>query len=152
MRLSTISSRVVAAVATLVPFAGDAVAQVQTSSITPTTDPSFRPNTPLPVYPPASRRNKEAGVVRLRLCIDGAGNVAKADLAQSSGFPNLDNAVLKWASGLQLNPAKSGDKPVAICDFPFKYEFQVTKGPEQPMTRTTNPFDVGPPSGMASGP
>jgi protein TonB len=111
----------------------------------PTTDPSMRPNTPLPVYPPASRKKQEAGVVRLSLCIDAAGRVSKADLTQSSGFPNLDNAVLKWAQDLQVNPAKSGATPVAVCDFPFKYEFQVTKGPDQLMTRTTNPFDIGPP-------
>ena len=109
-----------------------------------TSDPTLRLNTPLPVYPPQSRKKKEAGVVRLMLCVDAAGRATKVDLAQSSGFPNLDNAVLKWAQDIQFNPAMNGSAPVAVCDFPLKYEFQVTKGPTQPPTRTTNPFDIGP--------
>jgi protein TonB len=116
----------------------------------PTRYPSLRPNTPLPAYPAASRRHKEAGVVKMALCVDATGKVTKADVAQSSGFPNLDNAAVKWAVGLQVNPALAGATPVAVCDVPFSYEFKVTKGPTQPPTRTTNPFDIGPPS--ASGP
>jgi len=144
LKLTIVSSLMVAALVTALPQAAHADPQAQPAPA-PTTDPSMRPNTPLPVYPPASRKKLEAGVVRLSLCIDATGRVNKTDLTQSSGFPNLDNAVLKWAHDLQLNPAKSGATPVAVCDFPFKYEFQVTKGPDQLMTRTTNPFDIGPP-------
>jgi TonB family protein len=144
VKLAAVSSLVIMALAAALPLAAHAAPQAQPVAAT-TTDPSMRPNTPLPVYPPASRSKKEAGVVRLTLCVDAAGHVTKSDLAQSSGFPNLDNAVLKWAHDLQLNPAKSGDTPVAVCDFPIKYEFQVTKGQTQLPTRTTNPFDIGPP-------
>jgi protein TonB len=112
----------------------------------PTSYPSLRPNTPLPEYPAASRRHKEAGVVKVALCVDATGKVTKADMAQSSGFPNLDKAVVKWIVGLQVNPALAGATPVAVCDIPFSYEFKVTKAPTQPPTRTTNPFDVGPAS------
>jgi TonB family protein len=123
----------------------NAHADPQASAATEATaDPTLRPNTPLPVYPPQSRKNKEAGIVRLTLCVDAAGRVARADLAQSSGFTNLDNAVLKWAQDIQFNPAMKGSAPVAVCDFPLKYEFQVTKGPTQ-QTRTTNRFCIGPP-------
>jgi TonB family protein len=134
--------------AAFVAMAGVA-AGAQAQQATPaqvTTDPTIRPNTALPVYPPASRKKQEAGVVKLALCVDVKGKVTRTDLAESSGFPNLDNAVLKWAKALTLNPAKAGETPVAVCDVPFNYEFQVTKGPDQLMTRTTNPFDIGPPS------
>lgn len=116
-----------------------------------TTDPSLRPNTPMPDYPKQSRSKKEAGVVRVKLCVDAAGHVTKADLAQTSGFPNLDAAVMKWVQGVQFNAAMKGATPVAVCDFPLKYEFQVTKGPTR-QEQTTNPFDIGPATGLAAGP
>ncbi len=116
-----------------------------------TIDPTLRPNTPMPDYPKQSRAKKEAGIVRVKLCVDAAGHVTKADLAQTSGFPNLDNAVLKWVQGIQFNAAMKGSTPVAVCDFPLKYEFQVTKGPTR-QEQTTNPFDIGPATGLATGP
>ncbi len=85
-------------------------------------------------------------MVKLSLCVDAAGQVTKADVAHSSGFPNLDNAVLKWIHGVEMNPAMQGATPVAVCDIPFSYEFKVTKGPDKLQNRTTNPFDIGPPS------
>ncbi len=116
-----------------------------------TSDPTLRPNTPLPAYPRESRPKKEAGVVRIKLCVEADGQVSKADLAQTSGFANLDNAVLKWAKGLQLNPAMKASTPVAVCNFPMKYEFQVTKSPDR-QQQTNNAFDIGPATGLASGP
>ena len=44
-----------------------------------------------------------------------------------------------------------GATPVAVCDFPMKYEFQVTKGPDR-LQQTNNAFDIGPATGLASGP
>ncbi|MFT3723600.1 MAG: energy transducer TonB [Hyphomonadaceae bacterium] len=116
-----------------------------------TTDPSLRPDTPMPAYPKQSRAKKEAGVVRVKLCVEADGRVTKADIAQTSGFPNLDNAVLKWVQGVRFNAAMKGATPVAVCDFPLKYEFQVTKGPTR-QEQTTNPFDIGPATGLATGP
>jgi TonB family protein len=100
------------------------------------TDPSFKPDTPTPAYPKASRKAKEAGTVKARLCIDHTGHITKADISQSSGYPNLDNAVLDWLRKVQLNPATENAKPVDVCDYPFHYEFVVTehkqpKGPVQ---------------------
>src|ERR1051325_8488085 len=143
-------------------IAGLAIASVTTATLAcadpptqtaaaATTDPTFRPKTPLPAYPAESRKNKEAGVVHVKLCIDATGKVTKADLSESSGFPNLDNAVLKWIQGVQFNPAMNGPPPVALCDFPFKYEFQITKGPTR-QEKTNNPFDIGPAGGLAAGP
>jgi TonB family protein len=125
----------------------------QQTTITPAaaTDPTLRPNTPMPTYPPQSRKRKEAGVVRIKLCVEADGRVSKADLAETSGFPNLDNAVLTWVKGVKFNPATNGTTAVALCDFPLKYEFQVTKGPTT-QQQTNNAFDIGPPTGLAGGP
>ncbi|MEO8136769.1 MAG: energy transducer TonB [Betaproteobacteria bacterium] len=109
------------------------------------TNPSFPPNTPTPAYPKASRKAKEAGMVKAMVCIDPTGHVTKADIAQSSGHPNLDNAVLQWLRTVKLNPATENGQPVDVCDYPLSYEFIVKKGAYQPPTRTTNPFDIGPP-------
>jgi TonB family protein len=114
-------------------------------------DPTLRPNTAGPAYPPQSRKNMEAGVVRIRLCVEADGRVSKADLAETSGFPNLDNAVLKWAKDVRFNPAMKGSTPVALCDFAVKHEFQVTKGPTK-QQQTNNAFDIGPATGLAGGP
>ncbi|MEQ1784189.1 MAG: energy transducer TonB [Hyphomonadaceae bacterium] len=133
-----------AAVAGLLTAAMPAAAQT-------TSDPTMRPNTPLPAYPTQSRKAKEAGVVQLKLCVEADGRVSKADVSQTSGYTNLDNAVLKWVKGIQLNPAMKGSTPVALCDFGMSYEFQVTKGPTQ-QPQTNNPFDIGPVTGAANGP
>jgi TonB family protein len=138
------------AAAGLAAMAGPAEPQTPIAVET-TSDPTLRPNTPLPAYPPQSRRKMEAGVVKMKLCVEADGRVSRADLAGTSGFANLDNAVLKWVKGIQFNPAVKGTTPVALCDFPMSYEFQVTKGPTQ-QQKTNNPFDIGPASGLASGP
>ena len=114
-------------------------------------DPTLRPDTPLPAYPREARGKREAGVVRMTLCIEADGRVSKADLAQTRGFPNLDNAVLKWANGIRFNPAMKGATPVTLCDFPMTYAFRVTKGPTQ-QQQTNNAFDAGPATALASGP
>ena len=144
-RLATVCSLMIASLAMASLATASAHADPPVPAATEaTSDPTLRPTTPMPAYPPQSRKKKEAGVVRLMLCVDAAGRATKVDLTQSSGFPNLDNAVLKWAQEIQFNPAMKGSAPVAVCDFPLKYEFQVTKSPTQ-QSRTTNPFDIGPP-------
>lgn len=107
------------------------------------TNPSFPSNTPTPAYPKASRKAKEAGVVKAMVCIDPTGNVTKADIAQSSGHPNLDNVVLQWLRTVKLNPATENGQSVNVCDYPFSYEFQVTQQPEKPRpTQAGNPGDI----------
>lgn len=133
-----------AAVAGLLTAALPAAAQT-------TSDPTMRPDTPMPAYPAQSRKNKEASVVQMKLCVEADGRVSKADVAQTSGYPNLDNAVVKWVKSIQFNPAVKGSTPVALCDFAMSYEFQVTKGPTR-QQQTNNPFDIGPVTGAANGP
>lgn len=142
----TLASLMIAGLSVVTP------AHAQTPAATvATTDPTLRPNTPLPAYPQQSRKNMEAGIVRMKLCVEADGRVSKADVVETSGFPNLDNAALKWVRDVRFIPALQGTTPVALCDFRLKYEFQVTKGPTR-QQQTSNPFDIGPPAGMAKGP
>jgi protein TonB len=87
--------------------------------------PTTRKNGALPEYPAASRRAKEEGVVSLTLCVDTSGRITKAELRKSSGFPRLDEATLDWIKRERLNPAMQGKTPVAICDYPLDYQWQL---------------------------
>jgi periplasmic protein TonB len=53
-----------------------------------------------PTYPPASRRAGEQGTVRVKVLVDQKGRASQVQVAQSSGFPRLDqaavDAVRKW--------------------------------------------------------
>jgi periplasmic protein TonB len=53
-----------------------------------------------PIYPPASRRAGEEGTVRVKVLVDERGRPSQVQVAQSSGFPKLDEAavtaVRKW--------------------------------------------------------
>jgi periplasmic protein TonB len=53
-----------------------------------------------PIYPPAARRAGEQGTVRLKVLVDTKGRPSTVEVAQSSGFPRLDqaamDAVRKW--------------------------------------------------------
>lgn len=53
-----------------------------------------------PTYPPASRRAGEHGTVRVKVLVDAKGRPSTVEVAQSSGFPRLDQAaveaVRKW--------------------------------------------------------
>jgi TonB family protein len=98
------------------------------------TAPSFPPGTSTPTYPKASRKAKEAGVVKANICIDHTGHVTRSDISQSSGHPNLDAAVVDWLRTVKLNPATENGKAVDVCDYPFSYEFKVTQKPQKPFT------------------
>lgn len=59
-------------------------------------------------YPPGARLNGETGVVYVRFQVDNAGHVLSVELAQSSGFAELDNEVVslvRRASPLPAPPA-----------------------------------------------
>jgi protein TonB len=64
-------------------------------------------------YPSASLRACEQGAVAVRVNIATNGRVTACEVAQSSGFPRLDEktcevAMRRW----RYNPAKEGDTPV----------------------------------------
>lgn len=59
---------------------------------------------PVPRYPQASRRQREQGVVILRVLIDPAGHAARIEIHQSSGFSRLDDAALEAVERAEFKP------------------------------------------------
>ena len=85
--------------------------------------PSQNKRRPLvePDYPPQSKRLGEEGATVLRLYILEDGRVGEAQVAQSSGFPRLDEAAVKHAKrAWKFVPGSENGKPVAMW-----YEFRV---------------------------
>lgn len=85
--------------------------------------PRANPRRPLvePDYPPQSKRLGEEGATVLRLYILEDGRVGEAQVAQSSGFPRLDEAAMKHAKrAWRFLPGTEGGKPVAMW-----YDFRV---------------------------
>lgn len=67
--------------------------------------PSYYRNPP-PPYPEEARRLKEEGLAVIRAEVDPEGKVSSAALAQSTGFPLLDEAALRTVEGWQFKPAR----------------------------------------------
>jgi protein TonB len=65
-----------------------------------------------PVYPPASRRAGEQGVVMLRVLVNENGRPGDVQVTQSSGFPKLDQAALDAIKKWTFKPAKNGATPI----------------------------------------
>ena len=65
-----------------------------------------------PPYPAAARRLGEQGVVVVRVLVGIDGNVARAEVATSTGSTRLDNAALASVRHWRFAPATSGSGPV----------------------------------------
>lgn len=63
-------------------------------------------NNPAPVYPRASRRLREVGVVTLRVFVSPKGLPDVIELEQSSGFDRLDESALATVRQWKFIPAK----------------------------------------------
>jgi len=66
-------------------------------------------------YPAVSRSLGEQGTVRLRICSDAAGRVTEATVAESSGFPLLDDAAVKYGTRIRFLAAVKDGVPVGQC-------------------------------------
>jgi protein TonB len=67
---------------------------------------------PRPVYPKASLRNEETGVVTLRFTIGANGRLLKQQVLRSSGFRDLDRAAQGALSQCYFRPASIKGQPV----------------------------------------
>lgn len=75
-----------------------------------------------PRYPIESRRKREQGTVSLALVLDLDGSVESIGIAQSSGFPRLDDAARDAVRGWRWKPTLRGGQPVRVrgtVDIPF---------------------------------
>jgi protein TonB len=101
---------------------------VETITVPPVAEvpPSAEPSTPAvmeakslsvmrrvePVYPPASRRLDEKGVVGLRVLVDERGRPREVQVAKSSGFDRLDEAAVTAVRRWQFSPAMQESRAV----------------------------------------
>ena len=82
--------------------------------------------TPLPEYPPASRRAGEAGTVTLRCMVSEQGRCSEVSVVKSSGFEKLDEAAVKEVQrNWRFVPGKEDGKPVATWHT-FAVTFRLT--------------------------
>ena len=65
-----------------------------------------------PTYPPASRRSGEQGTVRLKVLVDTNGRPSNVAVAQSSGFPRLDEAAMEAIRKWAFKPAMQNSQAV----------------------------------------
>ena len=80
--------------------------------VPPKFDAAYLAN-PAPAYPTLSRRLNETGRVLLRVRVSADGLPASIDIAQSSGFPRLDEAAREAVRGWKFIPARQGEQAVA---------------------------------------
>jgi protein TonB len=73
-------------------------------------------------YPETSRRNGEEGRVGVKTCVAATGKTVSIEVANTSGFPMLDEAAMKVARAMKFKPATSEGKPVESCaTLPIKF-------------------------------
>lgn len=69
-------------------------------------------NNPPPVYPPAAAKRHQQGTTLLRVHVLASGHPDQVEVAQTSGFPALDDAAKAAVRQWSFTPAKRGDTPV----------------------------------------
>ena len=66
-------------------------------------------------YPPAAKRLQQRGAVYLACIFDTDGKIAGATVVKSSGYPQLDNAAVKWTRAISSSsPAYWNSTPVRM--------------------------------------
>lgn len=84
--------------------------------------PRFSRVPPRPRYPEAARRRGWEGCVVVRVSVGAAGDVADAQVVESSGRATLDDAALEAARAWPLEPALDEGRPVAgTLDVPVRF-------------------------------
>lgn len=90
-----------------------------------------RPNylrNPPPPYPEAARRQKQEGLVRLRVRVNALGAAVQVDLEQSSGWPLLDQAALRAVKSWRFHPARVGGVPMeSTVTVPVRFELSAAR-------------------------
>lgn len=75
-------------------------------------------------YPAESIRAHETGRPTITICISAAGAIDSVQLAESSGFPRLDQAAVGLGWEARFKPALLEGKPVPFC-VPYRITFSI---------------------------
>ncbi len=79
-------------------------------------------HTPIPPYPYTARQNYEQGAGTVRVWFDGSGKAAKATIAHSTGYEDLDENVVSFARAHWTGP------PNATVNVPVDYRLGKRNG------------------------
>ncbi len=93
------------------PEKPDIVGELEELIVTREVQLSSKP-TP-PIYPERSRRDRQEGLVLVRAQVDHLGKTHEVKIAQSSGFPLLDQAALDAVAQWSFLPAKQNEQAIA---------------------------------------
>lgn len=75
-------------------------------------------------YPNESVRRGESGRTVINICIAADGAVDEVEVAESSGYPRLDQAAVGIGWDYVFAPATRGGKPVRVC-LPYGITFRI---------------------------
>jgi periplasmic protein TonB len=76
-------------------------------------------------YPALSKRRGETGVAKVRFIVGVTGRIESAQIAQSSGFPRLDDAALEAVRASQCQPYLQDGQPMRAA-YTQPYDFSLT--------------------------
>jgi len=90
----------------------------------PVVQPARYVAAPAPVYPAASRRNREQGAVALRVQVRADESVGFVDVKTGSGFARLDAAAVEAAKRARYSAAKtkSGKSVDSVLVVPISFK------------------------------
>ena len=103
-----------------------------TPSVASGTRPAVNPRLSRPsndYYPSQSKTNKEEGSVVIKCTVGLDGKCSSPSVENSSGFPLLDEAAIKYANqGIRFVPGTEGGKPVVMSHmFKVTFNLKVTR-------------------------
>ncbi len=85
---------------------------------------AYRQN-PAPIYPSLARREKQQGLVLLRVEVSEEGVALRVEVEQSSGHRLLDAAALKAVHAWRFEPARAAGRPVkAHAQVPIHFKLE----------------------------
>ncbi len=85
-------------------------------------NPSYLPGNQKPEYPKASLRSGEEGTVILRVLIQADGTAGRIEIANTSGFPRLDESAIKAVKTWKFRPAtKKGAVIAKTMEIPVTF-------------------------------
>lgn len=77
-----------------------------------------------PDYPSASVRCVEKGSVTIHFCVGAEGRMENIQIAVSSGYARLDNAVLAWAARERYAPGSVNGRARLFCGLASTLDFE----------------------------